>query len=647
MPEMRDPSTLDRVPDRGGRLRTAADGARPGTVGPIGRAEVSAARAVLDEYKRGKANLDARIIDNEQWYKLRHWEQIRSKGTRRLRDGTEVPVNNDPEPASAWLFNSLANKHADAMDNYPEPAVLPRERDDQQDAKVLSSVLPVVLEQNYFERVYSDLWWYKLKAGTGVYGVVWDPQKGGTGDVDIRTLDLLNLYWEPGVTDVQKSRNLFHVELVDEDLLRESYPELAGKTLSNDFDVPQYLYDDTVDTSKKAAVIDWYYKRNIGGKDVLHFCKFVSDVVLYASENDPVYADRGFYDHGRYPVVFDPLFPEAGTPAGFGYIDVCKDPQIYIDKLDSVILKHAVMGARPRFFIRGDGSVNEEEYADWQKDFVHYYGSGDPRDSVMAIEVPALSGTYVDVKTLKVDELKETSGNRDFSQGSTTSGVTAASAIAALQEAGSKLSRDMIKASYRAFREVCTLCIELMRQFYSETRYFRVIGHRGELEFVQFSGRQIAAKPMPVVTGDPGYRVPIFDISVKAQKSSPFSTVAQNERAKELYGLGFFRPDLADQALAALDMMQFEGIEQVRERIAQNGTMYQQLMQLQQQMQKLAMIVDAQNGTTILPGLQAEGAAQQHSGEASPSALAVTAAMPRTTQEAEARTQAARQATPQ
>ena len=64
------------------------------------------------------------------------------------------------------------------------------------------------------------------------------------------------------------------------------------------------------------------------------------------------------------------------------------------------------------------------------------------------IDPPQLSNYVIEMRNAKIEELKETSGNRDFSQGSTTSGVTAASAIAALQEAGSKLSRDMIKGSY-------------------------------------------------------------------------------------------------------------------------------------------------------------------------------------------------------
>lgn len=616
-----------------------------GQTGPIGKEEVREAEMILQKYKSGKAQLEARIVENEQWYKLRHDEFVRGKS----------PNPGDPRPTSAWLFNCIANKHADAMDNYPEPNVLPREEGDKSDAEILTDILPVILEQNDFEQTYSDVWWYKLKTGTGVYGIFWDTKKNnGLGDIDVRELDLLNMFWEPGITDIQKSRNLFTVELVDHDLLEERYPSLKNKLSAPTIDVAKYIYDDTVDTSDKAAVVDWYYKVQRNGKDVLHYCKFCNGEVLYASENDEEYAERGFYDHGKYPVVFDTLFPEAGTPAGFGYIDICKSPQLYIDKLDQVILKHSIMASRQRYWVRQDGSVNEEEFADWNKDFVHYNGSGNPAENIIPMVVPELPDIYVSVRNVKVDELKETSGNRDFSQGGTSSGVTAASAIAALQEAGSKLSRDMIKSSYRAFVQINYFCIELMRQFYAENRWFRVIGQQGQMEFVQFTGRQIAAKPQGSDFGiDLGYRVPIFDIEVTAHKASPFSTTAQNERAKELYSLGFFRPDLADQALACLDMMSFDGIEQVRQNISKNSTLYQQVQQLQQLVAAMSQRLDMTQGTQYtqqvaqMIGQQAQQTPQGNAGkEATTNSLGDTLNTARNSTAGAAREKAASKSTP-
>ena len=370
-----------------------------------------------------------------------------------------------------------------------------------------------------------------------------------------------------------------------------------------------------MDTTDKVLLVDWYYKRqNPGGKTVLHYCKYCAGELIYASENDPAYAERGYYDHGRYPFVFDSLFPVKGTPVSFGYLDICKHPQLYIDKLDQGILKHAVLNGRPRYFMRKDSGINELEFADLQKDIVHYEGAGNPADAIMPITPPTMDGNVVNVKQLKIDELKEVSGNRDFQQGGTSSGVTAASAISALQEAGSKGARDMIKASYRTFVQECYLVIELMRQFYTEERYFRVAGEEGD-EYVSFSNAQIVSQ----VTEQPfgggvSERMPVFDIKVSPQKSSPFSTVAQNERAKELYGLGFFRPDMADQALAALEMMQFDDIDKVRRTIRQNGTMYEQLSQMMQLAQAMAMQLDAMEGGVNQYAMQVQQVMQQVGG---------------------------------
>ena len=560
----------------------------------IGPAEVRAAAELLKKYRQGKANLEKRVIENEQWFKMRHWAQFRKNS----RDG-------DPEPASAWLFNSIANKHADAMDNYPEPNVLPREESDRKAAQMLGAILPVILERNQFERTYSDVWWKKLKSGTGIYGVFWNPDReNGLGDIDIRPVDMLNIFWEPGIRDLQDSRDLFTVELRDNALLEEEYPQLRGTLHTSALEMGQYLYDDSVDTSEKSAVVDWYYKRN----GLLHYCKFVNDTVLFASENNPLLRESGWYDHGQYPFVADTLFPDEGTPAGFGYVDVMKDCQMYIDKLNQAMLRHAMMASRKRYFIRDNGSVNEKEFADWNRDFIHVSGSGLGEDSIREVNIGAIDSLIPNLLSQKIEEIKETSGNRDFSQGSTSGGVTAASAIAALQEAGSKLSRDMIKGSYRAFAQLNYLCIELIRQFYTEPRCFRIVGTDGE-EYFSVDNRTLRPQSQGSAFGlDLGNRLPVFDIRVTSQKASPFSKAAQNELAKELYSLGFFRPDMGEQALAALEMMDFEGKEMVKKSVSENLQLQEQLSKMQEQLTQMAKLVTSGSAA---PAMEEPASAQE------------------------------------
>ena len=563
----------------------------------ITKSDLERANKILKEYKQGKANLEARITNNEKWFKLRHWDFV---------PRTEYNLN-DPRPVSPWLFNSIINKHADAMDNFPEPNVLPREEGDKQDAQALSEILPVILDNNDFEDTYSDVWWYKLKTGTGVYGVFWNSSlNNGLGDVDIKKVDILNLFWQPGINDIQDSANLFCVELVDNDTLENQYPKTKGKLGHNIGLVEEYTTDDTIDTSNKSCVIDWYYKKkqeytDINGltlsKDVLHYVKYVDDILLYASENDPNYTERGFYDHAKYPFIFDRLFATESTPTGFGYIDTMKDEQMYIDKFWQLIIMNAYLVSKPRYFVAKNCGLNLDEFADWNKTFVDVEGRLSD-ENIKKIEIEKLDSTILNLLQLKIDELKETSGNRDFSQGSTASGVTAASAIAALQEAGNKLSRDMIKASYRSYVQVCQLVIELIKQFYDTPRCFRIVGQQGDYSFISYSNENIK-------NDDLGRGRVIFDINVKSQKASPFSKVAQNETAKEMYQLGMFNADNAESSLIAIDMMDFEGKDSIIEKVARNQQMAMQMQQMAEQMDKMNAIIDA-----TYPQQQQEGQIQ-------------------------------------
>ena len=563
----------------------------------IGTEEIRKATEILRKYKLGKAQLEKRIIDNEQFWKLRHWAQMEKEG-----QGGNAE---DPQPASGWLVNCILSKHADAMDCYPAPTVLPREPGDQDEAEMLSRILPVILKNNQFKRVYSSAWWYKLKSGCAAYGVFWDAEKlGGLGDISVRRMDLLNLFWEPGVMDIQRSANFFSTELVNNEELLEQYPQLEGKLGGGTFAVSRFLYDDTVDTTDKSLVVDWYYHTTVNGRKVLQYCKFVNQTVLYATENDPEWAEKGWYDHGKYPFVFDVLFPEEGTPCGFGYVDLCKSPQKQIDLMNQAILKNTLAAATPRFFIRSDGAVNENEYADWTRPFVHTNGNLGA-DSIAPIHTAGLDSVYVAVLDQKIAEMKETAGNRDVSNGGTATGVTAATAIAALQESSGKLSRNMIDDGYDAFADVVTLCIELVRQFYDAPRRFRLLGEHGEQNYVNYTNAGL----QPVAMDDGfgvSYRVPEFDLEIGAEQESPYRTMEYNQLAMQLFRMGFFRADMADQAEKCLRLMEFKNKEEMLRLIGEGKTQQAEIERLRARLLEVAQVVDAAKGSHLREALEKE-----------------------------------------
>lgn len=587
----------------------------------IGRDEVIKATETLLRYKAGKANLENRIVSNEQWWKGRHWEQMGNNS------------NSEVRPASAWLFNCIMSKYADYMDAYPEPNILPREENDKAEAEMLTSIVPVILEQNGFYKVYSAEAWKKLKDGSGIYGVFWDGHKlNGLGDISIKNIDFLNLFWMPGITDIQESPNVFHINLVPNEQLEVMHPQLKGKLAGESITKAEYLYDDAVDTTDKSVVIDWYYKKHEDGKSILHYVKYVNDIILFASENEverptetvteddidqetgdtithefevetgeESMAERGWYDHGMYPFIVDTMFPIEGSLCGFSYIDVCKEPQKYIDMLDQAVLTNALMNAKPRYFSRINGNINEEEFLDWNKSIVHVTDISEL--TLRRIEPPEMNGSAMTKITEKINEMKETTGNTDVSRGNVGGGITSGSAISALQESAGKTSRSQNKMAYQAYSEVITMVIELIRQFYDIPRQFRITGDNG-YEFREYSNENI--KPQQQDTDfdvQAGYRVPAFDVEVSAQKQNPYSKNTQNELALTLYNSGFFAPQNGDVALACLDVMDFSHKEDVRTKVQVNAMLYKENEQLKQQMIQMAGVIDQMKGTTMVQDL--------------------------------------------
>ena len=599
---------------------------------PIGEEQARKAMDTLQKYRQGKSALEARVIASEDWWRMRSWQRIQ-KGNPE-----------DDKWTSAWLFNVIMGKHADAIAAYPAPAIRPREPDDREEAAKLSSVLPVILEQNDFEEVYSDSQWTKLKQGTLIWHVKWDSSKlNGLGDISVQPVDILSFFWEPGVRDLQKSKNIFLTEMVDNDLLVEKYPELRGKLNSNPQIQQKYNTDDVINFDNKSMVVDWYYKKYQNGRQVLHFAKLVGDTVLQSTENDteqkyatltlpdgsivqqPVgkpMAETGLYDDGEYPFVVDALFPVEGSIAGYGYIDIGKSTQEQIDRMNQAIVKNAIMTTTPRWFKRSDGSVNEQEFADWTKPFVHVDGNLG-QDSLQPIQVNMLNSNYIAILQNKIEELKWTTGNTDVNNGATSSGVTAASAIAALQEASGRSSKDSTKSAYRAYARMIRMVIERIRQFYDLPRQFRIIGQRGAEQFVQYSNQGLKPQTLYGANGQPdGLRKPVFDIEVSAQKASEYASMAQNELALQFFQLGFFNPQMVDQTLATLDMMDFDGKDSIIQKVQENADLQQRLIEWQQLALALADRYDPVMGEGLAQQILQEG------GQAVPHASAAAAKKP-------------------
>jgi len=547
----------------------------PGRVGKIDSKWCGEATNILTDYQNGKKANDERIVENNEWYKLRHWQYS--------RDSISSSLKKKPQPTTARLFNSMANQHANAMDNFPQSVFLARSQDDEETARLLGPVVQTVKEDNRYYKIYSKRWWDKLKSGLGITGIFWDFKKnGGAGGVSLRRINPLNLFWKPGIDDIQLSPRVYELEEIDKDVFVETFPFMKGKVFTIATNKTNFKSDETnFNSATNVVVIHCWYKT----KGKLHYCMYTGEEVLFASENTENFTN-GYYLDGEFPYEPDALYPVEDSVFGMGYIDIYRSYQMFIDKLKQVMLYNIISNAHPRMLGNRQSGINKNQLADPEEAFVEC-NTLDVRN-VQPLKASELSGAAFNMLSEEVNELKEASANRDASQGGTSGGVVSAAGLLAMQESSSKISRDIIKDSYEVENRIDRKILNLLRQFMAEPEFFRIVGEDKKMEYYSFDNTRLIPQELEGSTPEsPLYRLPIFDIQIKAQKQTAFSTMEVNDRMLTMYKLGMFNPEMTDAAVACIEGMSFEGKDELIAVLKKNGTLLDLVNQMNAELMAL------------------------------------------------------------
>ena len=278
------------------------------------------------------------------------------------------------------------------------------------------------------------------------------------------------------------------------------------------------------------------------GQYRVHMQKLAGGVLLEDSRQQK---PAGYFAHGQYPFVVTPLFPRKGTCLGFGFVDMFEKAQLYSDKLDQILLKNALMASHNKLLVTGASGFDIDDLRDWSKE-VH---KGENLNGVTWFPTPPLPAYLVSYTQAIRESIKEESGSNDFSRGMTTGGVTAASAIAALQEMSSKRSRMAVRAVHDAFADA-------VRQELEVEREFCLLPRQVALPSADQRQAMLTADMLSQETAL-GNRVPLeFNVSVKVQRENRFTVAAHNELILNMTNMGMLTPDVA------MELMLFDGKEQ-------------------------------------------------------------------------------------
>ena len=506
---------------------------------------IERALSLFDEFYSALTPFRDKCANNEEFWKANHWYDVVKK---------EV---DEPRPVTPVLFSTLESLLADIMDNYPEAHIFADRSADDRLAKALSKVIKNILKKRNYRKTYREKVRAALKKGVSVQEVFWDASlSGGLGDINVRAWDIKNFLFDPTCENIQDGRAVFKFGFFHDEWFERNYPTALTKMKADGY-AKDYLDDIPGSDDDTHMVIEYWYKTmDKEGTERVHMAKLAGGVVLEKSEQTK---PEGMYAHGQYPFIVEPLYRLEGLPIGLGIIDILKNLQQYADKLDQIILKNTLMSGKLKMLVNKNADVDEDAMLDWSKEVVTAARIDD--GAVRWFQAAPLNPYVMAHMNSKLAAIKEESGQNQFVRGEAAKGVTAASAILALQSAGSKRSRMIIDQMYDGFSDLVSMMVALIAENYTESRVLR-LEEGDRTSDITFSADMMQHiyddKDRPVTKN--GAKIPRYfeyDVTIAVEKQTPYQTLYLNELA-----LNLMKSGMIDHA-EALSMMNFDGKEKI------------------------------------------------------------------------------------
>lgn len=504
-------------------------------------------------------------------------------------------------PQSSSLLSCVDNVVADQIDNMPEAKMVPEREDTAQAAEEISDLVAYVLYHANWEEDYSVIVEDAAITGTGIAQVYWDDDmEDGDGMVNVSTVHPEDFYPDPAYENIQDGRGVFVASRVTLAWVMEHFPE-SGTYVRPDKSTLVDEYVDSVyeDPSHDASTIllEFWYKRYDAKKRKyrVHKAMLAGRALLYSTElafggpKKNEYA-QGVYAHGEYPFVMFRYRRVFRRPFGTGLIHDYRTQQDAIDRCLMYIDNNARASSKQKTFIRRGSGVNPEDVADYTKEIIEFDGN-DIRQVLQTVQAAPLNGQVYQIMNYLVDTMKQDCGQNQFTRGEGGLGVTAATAIQALQEAGSKITRMHTSHFKESFKSMVEQIMWVMSEYLSPDRKIRIVGGWDSTGNMVDRVIQLVA---PSYEGDE-LKKPAYAVRVQVQKRNPLQIQVDNEFLTQCAQIcAQAGQPLPPEAVIGL-MEGYRTKSSVLKVVRENSIVQQQMQALQQQIAELQQELQIKN----------------------------------------------------
>lgn len=525
-----------------------------------------------------------------------------------------------PEDANAPLrqtspiiYSTVENQLADIMDNYPTCVIRGATAEYDKIGMALSQSVYNILRITGYQLKFRDMARKAVSGGVGIQQVYLNKSGSrGLGSIEILNVDPMFFFADPlcgadinngmycgkiSFIPIEQAKSAYGLKDTDTEKLETYAYDDKSKTYTNNKDGSSTRDND------KARVIEFYFKTfspvtDDEGKEIkgafrthINFVKTVCGKVV------SVIPDCcGNYE--KFPFVVFATAQMSGAWYGLGIVDIFRQDADIMNLMQKYQLQNIQLAATLRYLVERNSGIDPNELMDFDKRVIT--GETITPDAVQPLPVPPLPYAVSGIIDGKYANIKELSGQNDYSVGNSAAGM-AASAITALQEAGQKRSRCMIDCLYMQYEQLIRLVVAFISNYYNETRLLtlsRTADFNIKLNDVLDKNYTALAEDENGQTRAIPYdysEINLDDIDVDVnieimpQKHTPMTSANLNNMLLQLGQNGIFDGE------TILEGMEFDGKDAMLVKYKENqgkdaiiAQMDQQLQQMQEQMQQLA-----------------------------------------------------------
>ncbi len=478
---------------------------------------VDTAYRLLELFEEKEQNIIQEIKHNRKIWELKDG----------IQDGSQTGEKVMQLPT---LIANVESAVADQVDNMPEVQLLPETPEGRGAAQQMADVLHYILDRRGYKSMHRDVMVDAYVAKACILQTFWDPSlANGEGDVNVVRWPIESFRWDPAFDNIQDGRACFKLMWYPESWYREHYPD-DSKYIRFGEDKSRYGNDYSESNENITMLMEYWYRRYDAEKKqyAIHSAKIAGHALLESSEKEQ---PEGVYAHGMYPFDIYTYRKVQGTPVGRSMIDDFIEPQRRINRLSHYIDENARMSARYKVLVSEQAKIDNEQLTDWNQQIVKVQGR--PGDQVQQLVVHQLN-PQVDyhMQWLIDGVIKRESGQNQSARGEFGGGITAASAIQSLQEAGTKVSRMRTVDFQQVFASMCTKILWLAAQFYNKKRIFVITGDESREDQEIVVDRKLIYGKLPSNSALPP---PPYAVQVVAQRGNPQKIDAENQMVMQMF----------------------------------------------------------------------------------------------------------------